>query len=200
MASNRVQSAGTVLWEVQAPSTASIHEDKTPDAADKDRVDSKEEADIGDSDDLPNLVGGSTYIVDWEGPDDPENPRKYVDCSLPLRVPTLITFNSWTFGKKWAATTMVSAYVFMSPVSSSMMAPASKRIAAHFNVTNPTLIALQTSMFLGGYGALSTSALNLLQVSLTQSLYSCRATGIGPTQRSIWSSTNPSVGQFLVPW
>ncbi|TBU49487.1 MFS general substrate transporter [Dichomitus squalens] len=46
---------------------------------------------------------------------------------------------------------MVSAYVFMSPVSSSMMAPTSHRIAAQFGVTNETVVALLTSMFLGGY-------------------------------------------------
>ncbi|KAM5530087.1 hypothetical protein V8D89_016247 [Ganoderma adspersum] len=135
MASNRAPGAGTVVPEVRASSTGSIHEDEILDPMDKGRIDSKEEAVIGDPEDLPNLVGGSTYIVDWEGPSDPENPR------------------NWTFGKKWVSTTMVSAYVFMSPVSSSMMAPASKRIAAHFGVTNPTLIALQTSMFLGGYAA-----------------------------------------------
>ncbi|TBU33785.1 MFS general substrate transporter [Dichomitus squalens] len=43
---------------------------------------------------------------------------------------------------------MVSAYVFMSPVSSSMMAPTSHRIAAQFGVTNETVVALLTSMFL----------------------------------------------------
>ncbi|EJF65293.1 MFS general substrate transporter [Dichomitus squalens LYAD-421 SS1] len=46
---------------------------------------------------------------------------------------------------------MVSAYVFISPVSSSMMAPTSHRIAAQFGVTNETVVALLTSMFLGGY-------------------------------------------------
>ena len=59
-------------------------------------------------------------------------------------------------------TTTVSAYVFMSPVSSSMMAPASERIAAQFGVTNSTLIALQTSMFLGGYGMYKISDLLLI--------------------------------------
>ncbi|KAI1794152.1 MFS polyamine transporter [Ganoderma leucocontextum] len=119
------------------PSTASIHEHSTPSAlqvVDK-GVDSKEEWETGGSAANPNLAGGSTYIVDWDGPDDTESPR------------------NWKFGKKWVVTTMVSAYVFMSPVSSSMMAPASERIAAQFGVTDSTIIALQTSMFLGGYAA-----------------------------------------------
>ena len=82
----------------------------------------------------------------------------------------LITFTSWTFGKKWMVTTMVSAYVFMSPVSSSMMAPASARIAAHLGVTSSTLIALQTSMFLGGYGALTWVSVIDYADSLTESV------------------------------
>ena len=95
------------------------------------------------------------YIVDWDGPDDPQNPRKYVLNSFEASTTKAkCACRSWAFGKKWAITTMVSAYVFMSPVSSSMMAPASDRIAAEFGVTNQTVIALLTSIFLGGYGAL----------------------------------------------
>ncbi|PIL36204.1 MFS general substrate transporter [Ganoderma sinense ZZ0214-1] len=133
MVSNRAPGPGMVVPENLAPSTASTHEDEIPE--DKAPIDSKEDGGTGDPEDIPNLAGGSTYIIDWEGPDDPENPR------------------NWTFGKKWVVTTMVSAYVFMSPVSSSMMAPASARIAAHLGVTGSTLIALQTSIFLGGYAA-----------------------------------------------
>ena len=47
----------------------------------------------------PNLVG-------WDGPDDPENPK------------------NWGKGRKWAATLVVSSFTFISPVSSSMVAPA----------------------------------------------------------------------------
>ena len=93
-------------------------------------------------------------------------------------------------------TTTVSAYVFMSPVSSSMMAPASERIAAQFGVTNSTLIALQTSMFLGGYGMYKIS--DLLS-DLTERLYSCRSVGVRPTQRSIRTPADPSASQLLVP-
>ena len=43
----------------------------------------------------------------------------------------------------------------MSPLASSAMAPASRVIAAQFGVTNPTVTALLTSMFVAGYGKLS---------------------------------------------
>lgn len=72
-------------------------------------------------------------IVDWEGPDDPENPK------------------NWSFKKKWAATAIVSAFTFISPVSSSMMAPASDQIAAQFGITNSAIIALLTSVFVLAY-------------------------------------------------
>nr|VWO97204.1 Uncharacterized protein [Ganoderma boninense] len=150
MVSNRAPGPGMIVPENPASSMAPAHEDKTP--QDKAPNNSKEDAGPGDTEGIPDLAGGSTYLVDWEGPDDSENPR------------------NWTFGKKWMVTTMVSAYVFMSPVSSSMMAPASARIAAHLGVTSSTLIALQTSMFLGGYGALIWVSVNDYADSLTESV------------------------------
>ncbi|KAM5544558.1 hypothetical protein V8D89_001456 [Ganoderma adspersum] len=72
-------------------------------------------------------------IVNWEGPDDPENPK------------------NWGFSRKWAATVIVSAFTFISPVSSSMMAPASQQIAGDFGVTDSAIIALFTSVFVAAY-------------------------------------------------
>ena len=59
---------------------------------------------------------------------------------------------SWKFSRKWAATVIVSAFTFISPVSSSMMAPASEQIAQDFGVTNSAIIALFTSVFVAAYG------------------------------------------------
>ncbi|KAI0329280.1 MFS polyamine transporter [Cubamyces sp. BRFM 1775] len=72
-------------------------------------------------------------IINWEGPDDPQNPK------------------NWSFKKKWAATLIVSAFTFISPVSSSMMAPASEQIAQEFGITNSSVIALLTSVFVAAY-------------------------------------------------
>ncbi|KAH9942895.1 MFS polyamine transporter [Amylocystis lapponica] len=76
---------------------------------------------------------GDVYIVDWDGPDDPMNPK------------------NWSFKKKWAATAIVSAFTFISPVSSSMIAPASDQLAEHFGITNTAVIALLTSVFVLAY-------------------------------------------------
>ena len=56
---------------------ASIH-DKSPAGVVDQGLDAEIESDKTDLADSPNLAGDSTYIVDWDGPDDPENPRKYV--------------------------------------------------------------------------------------------------------------------------
>ncbi|OSX67243.1 hypothetical protein POSPLADRAFT_1127181 [Postia placenta MAD-698-R-SB12] len=82
---------------------------------------------------LPSEKQPDVIIVDWDGPDDPENPR------------------NWISKKKWAAAMTVSAFAFISPVSSSMVAPAAAQIAEEFNITNSTEIALTISVFVLGY-------------------------------------------------
>ncbi|KAG7095020.1 hypothetical protein E1B28_005814 [Marasmius oreades] len=73
-------------------------------------------------------------IVDWDGPDDPENPQ------------------NWNFKRKWAATTIVSLFTFITPVSSSMIAPASNKVAQTFGETNSVIIAMITSSFVLAFG------------------------------------------------
>ncbi|KJA13017.1 hypothetical protein HYPSUDRAFT_152044, partial [Hypholoma sublateritium FD-334 SS-4] len=65
---------------------------------------------------------------DWE--DDPENAR------------------NWSSLKKWTAVSIVSAYTFVSPLASSMMAPGIPQVAVKYGITNPTVIALTLSIFL----------------------------------------------------
>ncbi|KAG9975534.1 MFS multidrug transporter-like protein, partial [Aureobasidium melanogenum] len=75
--------------------------------------------------DAPRLSRKSTSksvkdpnLVTWDGPDDPENPK------------------NWGKGRKWAATLVVSSFTFISPVSSSMVAPAIGAISRDFNITS----------------------------------------------------------------
>ena len=70
-----------------------------------------------------------TNQVSWDGPEDPENPK------------------NWSFKRKWAATIVVSSFTFISPVSSSMVAPALSTIAAEFNITNQVESQLVLSVF-----------------------------------------------------
>ncbi|KAF8800056.1 MFS polyamine transporter [Phlegmacium glaucopus] len=71
--------------------------------------------------------------VDWDGPEDPLNPK------------------NWPYRQKWAATIVVSSFTFISPVSSSMIAPAAAQVATDFGITNNVVIAMTTSVFILGY-------------------------------------------------
>ena len=67
--------------------------------------------------------------VSWSGEDDPENPK------------------NWTLGKKWAATVIVSSFTFISPVTSSMVAPALTAIAQDFGIKSDVESQLVLSVF-----------------------------------------------------
>lgn len=98
-------------------------------------------------------------IVDWDGPDDPCNPRKCVlkfcpsFVALSNKLFPCVPPHSWSYKKKWAATAIVSAFTFMSPLSSSMIAPASDQLSSEFGETNTVVIAMYTSIFVLAYGA-----------------------------------------------
>ncbi|KAJ7306800.1 MFS polyamine transporter [Mycena albidolilacea] len=78
-------------------------------------------------------VRPSDIVVDWEGPDDPLNPK------------------NWNRKKKWAATLIVAVFALLTPVASSMIAPASPQVAAQFGITSDVTVALITSIFILGY-------------------------------------------------
>ncbi|KAJ6621329.1 MFS polyamine transporter [Mycena sp. CBHHK59/15] len=83
-------------------------------------------------DSAPHL-NDTTILVDWDGPDDPQNPL------------------NWSYEHKWAATIAVSSFTFISPISSSMIAPASAQLASQFGITDSAVVALTTSVFVLGY-------------------------------------------------
>ncbi|KAE9371183.1 MFS multidrug transporter-like protein [Stipitochalara longipes BDJ] len=72
-------------------------------------------------------------LVTWEGPDDKANPK------------------NWSKSRKWAATLVVSSFTFISPVSSSMVAPALTAIAREFHITNEIEQSLTLSIFVLAY-------------------------------------------------
>lgn len=70
----------------------------------------------------------------WNSPDDPENPK------------------NWPIRKKWAATLLVSALTFISPVSSSMVAPALETMAGEFGINTGSVESqMMLSIFLLAY-------------------------------------------------
>ncbi|EIM84122.1 MFS polyamine transporter [Stereum hirsutum FP-91666 SS1] len=72
-------------------------------------------------------------VVDWEGPNDPMNPK------------------NWSTRRKWAAVSIVSAFTFISPVSSSMVSPAAQQLADDFGITSTVMVAMTISIFVLAY-------------------------------------------------
>lgn len=72
-------------------------------------------------------------LVTFDGPEDPANPK------------------NWTFKKRWAATFVVSSFTLISPVSSSMVAPALPAIDAELGITNQVESAVTLSIFVLAY-------------------------------------------------
>lgn len=70
-------------------------------------------------------------LVTWDD-DDPDNPK------------------AWSFGRKWAAVSIVSMFTLISPVSSSMTAPALNSIGAELHMTSQFEKELSLSIFVLG--------------------------------------------------
>ncbi|KAG2110960.1 MFS polyamine transporter [Suillus discolor] len=87
----------------------------------------------GDGELLATTNNADVLIVDWDGPDDPQNPK------------------NWSYRRKWAATIIISSFTFISPVSSSMIAPATGQVASAFGIDNDVMLALTTSIFVLAY-------------------------------------------------
>ncbi|KAG7441537.1 MFS polyamine transporter [Guyanagaster necrorhizus] len=76
-------------------------------------------------------------VIDWNGPDDPENPK------------------NWEFSKRWRATVIVSLFTFISPVSSSMVSPAMEQVAQDLGISSSVELAMTVSVFVLAYGELA---------------------------------------------
>jgi len=72
-------------------------------------------------------------LISWDGADDPDNPK------------------NWAMKRKWAATFVVSSFTFISPVSSSMVAPALGAMSADLQLTTSFEQALVLSIFVLAY-------------------------------------------------
>ncbi|KAJ5949934.1 MFS multidrug transporter [Penicillium verhagenii] len=75
----------------------------------------------------------NSKLVTWGGPEDKENPK------------------NWSKGNKWAAVVMVSMFTFISPVSSSMVAPALDALAADLHIKSEIVTQLTMSIFILAY-------------------------------------------------
>ncbi|KAI0964038.1 hypothetical protein AcW1_000955 [Taiwanofungus camphoratus] len=152
-----VSNESTLYLGGPSPRTGSPHLENSPP---QDRI---EKAPLPQADDA--------IIVDWDGPNDPENPR------------------NWPLRKKWAAAATVSAFTFISPVSSSMVAPAAFQIAEEFHITSSVEISLTISVFVLAYaigplflGPLSEIYGRVIVLQLSNAWYSAWNLGCGFAQ------------------
>ncbi|KIO23183.1 hypothetical protein M407DRAFT_215295 [Tulasnella calospora MUT 4182] len=58
---------------------------------------------------------------------------------------------NWSSSKKWRMAGVISYYAFISPVATSLIAPALGAIAEGYHITNPTVLALTLSVYLLGF-------------------------------------------------
>lgn len=78
-------------------------------------------------------VGADPNIVDWDGPDDPKNPI------------------NWSEKLKWANVAVIASITFLTPLASSMLAPAIPEVMTEFNSTNQELASFVVSVYILGY-------------------------------------------------
>lgn len=72
-------------------------------------------------------------IVDFDGPDDPQNPM------------------NWKFSKKWGMVLLISAITFLTPLASSIFAPGVPEVMRDFKSTNDMLEGFMVSVYVLGF-------------------------------------------------
>ncbi|KAF9872388.1 polyamine transporter 3 [Colletotrichum karsti] len=72
-------------------------------------------------------------VVDWDGPDDPENPM------------------NWPESRKWVNLALMSILTIISPLGSSMFAPGVAKILVEFNTNSPMVATFVVSIYFLGF-------------------------------------------------
>lgn len=116
------QSDGTMTEGEQSRSVSSREADLEKQAQSNDEKEKDDEEKHNDDD-----------LVSWDSPESMENPR------------------NWTLHRRWAVIGIVSSYTFLSPLSSSMIAPALPIISQQFNITSTVEQSLMLSVFVLAY-------------------------------------------------
>ncbi|KAF3799808.1 putative transporter [Colletotrichum gloeosporioides] len=80
-----------------------------------------------------HLPEPESFLVSWDGPHDPENPK------------------NWDRRQKWTMSLIISAFAFLSPLSSSIAAPALGPIGHDLHIDNQVQLQLVLSIFLLTY-------------------------------------------------
>ncbi|KAH6655532.1 efflux pump antibiotic resistance protein [Truncatella angustata] len=80
-----------------------------------------------------HFCGINNLTITWDGPDDPENPK------------------NWAVRRKWLAVISISGFVLMSPLPTTIVAPALDVITVELGITSKILESMILSIFLLGY-------------------------------------------------
>lgn len=91
------------------------------------------ERDLEAGKDEPLEVPKDPNLVTWDGPEDPENPK------------------NWPNNIKWKYTSAVSLFVFISPVSSAMIAPAMNNLGEDLDMRTQFEVYLSLAIFILAY-------------------------------------------------
>ena len=81
----------------------------------------------------PNKTPKDPDLVTWDGPEDPANPK------------------NWSTRAKWGLTVLISTFTFLSPISSSMVAPALGQLGDELGMQSDIEIEMALSIFILGY-------------------------------------------------
>ncbi|EEU43388.1 uncharacterized protein NECHADRAFT_94955 [Fusarium vanettenii 77-13-4] len=72
-------------------------------------------------------------VVDWDGPDDPQNPR------------------NWSEWKRMTQVVLASAFLLTANLAATMFAPGAAALAREFHITSSTIVSLTVSIYLCGF-------------------------------------------------
>lgn len=93
----------------------------------------EEEEEVTTADVLYPVTDLDKGIVGWDSQDDPANPQNFAES------------------RKWGLLALMSSMTLVSPLASSMFAPALSNAAAELRVTNETLLSFSVTIYLLGY-------------------------------------------------
>jgi hypothetical protein len=126
------------------PYTSLDEKDINSSALEKDIEKGVSSAPTSTADELDQETEEDPNIVDFDGPDDPQNPM------------------NWRFAKKWGMVLLISAITFLTPLASSMFAPGVPEVMRDFKSTNDMLEGFMVSVYVLGFsfGPLSMSKFN----------------------------------------
>lgn len=124
---------GTAAPSEAEVKTAPATDDGSEPANDQIETRDEEKAVPSTDEDLYPVTDLDKGIVGWDSQDDPANPQNFAES------------------RKWVLLGLISLITIVSPLASSMFAPAVQDAAKELNVTNTTLLEFSVTIYLLGY-------------------------------------------------